>query len=102
MVFLVTGGTGLVGWFLLEKIASIPSLNEKGCRVIVRNSESRERVERLGLSPVKADLNDVPSLKKAVEKGFADLEMIKKDHDLNAIRNEKSFKELIQKMKNGS
>ncbi len=67
MVILVTGGTGLVGWFLLEKIASTPSLHEKGCRVIVRNSESKERVEKLGLSPVKADLNDVPSLKKAVE-----------------------------------
>jgi nucleoside-diphosphate-sugar epimerase len=67
MVFLITGGTGLVGSFLLEKIASDPSLNEIGCRVIVRNAEGKKKVEKLGLNPIKADLNDISSLKIAIK-----------------------------------
>ncbi len=67
MVFLITGGTGLVGSFLLEKFTATPSLNESECRVIVRNSESRLKVEKLGLTPIEADLNDITSLKKAIK-----------------------------------
>ncbi len=66
MVLLITGGTGLVGGFLLEKIGKSPSLYEKGCRVIVRNPESKKKVEELGLIPIKADLNDINSLKEAI------------------------------------
>ena len=66
MSFLITGGTGLLGSFLLEKIAADPSLKERGCRVIVRNPESKMKVENLGLTPIKADLNDIKSLKTAI------------------------------------
>ncbi|MHA1975584.1 MAG: NAD-dependent epimerase/dehydratase family protein [Candidatus Hodarchaeales archaeon] len=67
MSFLITGGTGLVGSFLLEKIAANPSLKERGCRVVVRNTESKMKVENLGLTPFKADLNDIKSLKNAIK-----------------------------------
>lgn len=38
-------------------------------------------------------------LQQAVKKGFKDLELIKKDKDLDYIRNEKEFKKIIQEMK---
>jgi nucleoside-diphosphate-sugar epimerase len=66
LVLLVTGGTGLVGSFLLEVIAENPALMDRGCRVLVRNSESKVRVEKLGLKPIKADLNDINTLKEAI------------------------------------
>ncbi len=37
-------------------------------------------------------------LEKAVKKGFNDLDLIKKDKDLDFIRNEKEFKEIIQQL----
>jgi tetratricopeptide (TPR) repeat protein len=39
-------------------------------------------------------------LGQAVKKGFNDLELIKKDKDLDFIRNEKEFKEIIREIKN--
>ena len=66
MVFLVTGGTGLVGGILTSLIAEDPSLRERGCRVIIRNPEDKEIVENLGLTPIKADITDKNSLKKAI------------------------------------
>jgi len=38
-------------------------------------------------------------LGQAIKKGFNDLELIKKDKDLDFIRNEKEFKEIIQEIK---
>jgi len=66
MVFLVTGGTGLVGGILLSKITEDSSLRERGCRVIIRNPEDKKIVENLGLTPIKADITDKKSLKKAI------------------------------------
>ena len=66
MVLLVTGGTGLVGSFLIEIIKENSALVDQGCRVLVRNSQSKIEIENLGLTPVKADLNDTQSLKKAI------------------------------------
>jgi tetratricopeptide (TPR) repeat protein len=37
-------------------------------------------------------------LQQAVKKGFNDLELIKKDKDLDFIRNEKEFKEIIREI----
>jgi len=66
LVLLVTGGTGLVGGILISLIAEDPSLRDRGCRVMIRNPEDKEIVEKLGLTPIKADLTDKKSLKKAI------------------------------------
>ena len=63
---MVTGGTGLVGGILVSLIAEDPSLRERGCRVMIRNPKDKIIVEKLGLTPIKADLTDKKSLKKAI------------------------------------
>lgn len=67
MVYLVTGGTGLVGTFLTELIANGNDYDKNDCRIIVRSDESRNWIEKIGLTPVKADLNNVRSLNKALK-----------------------------------
>ncbi|MHA1215158.1 MAG: NAD-dependent epimerase/dehydratase family protein [Candidatus Hodarchaeales archaeon] len=67
MVILVTGGTGLVGTFLLEILAKDESIDGSDCYVMYRKPEDEDKIKRQGLTPIKADLNDVDSLKKAVK-----------------------------------
>ncbi len=66
MVYLVTGGTGLVGSFLLEMMAENSYENEN-CRIITRSSENMIDIQNRGLNPLKADLTDIKSLKKALK-----------------------------------
>lgn len=66
MVYLVTGGTGFVGSFLVEMLANDTHYNNGECRVIVRTPESRAAIIKQGLIPIKADLADLRSLKSAV------------------------------------
>ncbi|NHJ01044.1 MAG: NAD(P)-dependent oxidoreductase [Candidatus Heimdallarchaeota archaeon] len=65
MVLLVTGGTGLVGSFLVEILAK--DENYQGSRVIVRNQESEQSIRNYGLIPVYADLNNLDTLKTAIK-----------------------------------
>ncbi|MHA2244452.1 MAG: NAD-dependent epimerase/dehydratase family protein [Candidatus Hodarchaeales archaeon] len=67
MVYLVTGGTGLVGSFLVEMLANNTQYNNRDCRVIVRTPESKAAIIKQGLVPIKADLADLRSLKSAVK-----------------------------------
>lgn len=67
MVFLVTGGTGLVGSFLVEMLANDTNYDNRECRIIVRTPESKETVKNQGLIPIKADLNDPISLRSALK-----------------------------------
>ncbi|MFX0087507.1 MAG: NAD-dependent epimerase/dehydratase family protein [Candidatus Hodarchaeota archaeon] len=67
MVYLVTGGTGIVGSFLVELISNDDSVDNGDCRVIVRSPEKKVYIEKLGLSPILADLNDKKSLKIALK-----------------------------------
>ena len=67
MVYLVTGGTGIVGSFLIELISKDESVDNGDCRVIIRTPEKKGYIEKLGLSPVFADLNDKKSLKIALK-----------------------------------
>jgi dihydroflavonol-4-reductase len=67
MVYLVTGGTGIVGSFLIELISRDESVDNGDCRVIVRTSEKKANIEKLGLSPVFADLSNKKSLKVALK-----------------------------------
>lgn len=65
MVFFITGGTGLVGSFLLDSIADNPELKAQECRVLVRDESSKQYIEKLGFNPIKADLTG-RSLKSAL------------------------------------
>ena len=58
----VTGATGVIG------SRALPLLIEAGHQVtaLSRSAENRERVGRLGASPVEADLFDVASLRRAM------------------------------------
>ncbi len=67
MVYLITGGTGLVGSFLVEILSKDDQRLNGECRVIVRSDEDKEKIEKLGLSAVKADLNNIGSLKTALK-----------------------------------
>ncbi|MFX0151371.1 MAG: NAD-dependent epimerase/dehydratase family protein [Candidatus Hodarchaeota archaeon] len=67
MVYLITGGTGLVGSFLVEIIADGQQYGENECKVIVRSPESKSKIEKLGLTPIKADLNNPETLKTALK-----------------------------------
>ncbi|MHA2345532.1 MAG: NAD-dependent epimerase/dehydratase family protein [Candidatus Hodarchaeales archaeon] len=62
MVLFVTGGTGLVGSFLLELIKETSYLNELECRVLVRNETSKHYIEKLGFVAVKANLENPKTL----------------------------------------
>ncbi len=67
MVYLVTGGTGLVGSFLVEILANDTHYNNGECRVVVRTPESKAAIINQGLIPIKADLNNPISLKNALK-----------------------------------
>jgi tetratricopeptide (TPR) repeat protein len=47
----------------------------------------------------KEKKNAIKTLKKAVEKGFTDIEMIEKDRDFDSIRDEDEFKVIIEGLK---
>ncbi len=64
---MITGGTGLVGSFLVEILSKDDQYLNKECRVIVRSDEDKEKIEKMGLSAVKADLNNIESLKTALK-----------------------------------
>lgn len=67
MVYLVTGGTGLVGGFLVETLANEKHYDNNECKVIVRTPKCKAKIEEIGLIPVKADLNDPETLKTALK-----------------------------------
>ncbi|MFW9780209.1 MAG: NAD-dependent epimerase/dehydratase family protein [Candidatus Heimdallarchaeota archaeon] len=67
MVSLVTGGTGFLGGFLNELLMNTYGKKDDSIRVICRDNVSKTNIEALGLIPVKADLNDVSSLKNALK-----------------------------------
>lgn len=67
MVYLITGGTGLVGSYLLEMLANSTHYDNGECRVIVRSPESKATIESQGLIPIKADLTDTNSLTNALK-----------------------------------
>ena len=67
MVYLITGGTGIVGSFLLELLIQEESVDNRDCRVMVRNMEKKAQIEKLGLSPVIADLNEKTSTQNALK-----------------------------------
>ena len=67
MVFLVTGGTGLVGSFFLELLDKIENIDNKDCRIIVRSTDKRAFIEKLGFSPILADLNNQKSIDIAMK-----------------------------------
>ncbi|UCG03955.1 MAG: NAD(P)-dependent oxidoreductase [Candidatus Heimdallarchaeota archaeon] len=67
MVCLITGGTGLVGSFLIEMLIENSYYENDTCRVITRSSESIAEISRSGLDAIKADLTDRNSLKKALK-----------------------------------
>lgn len=67
MVYLIIGGTGLVGSFLMEILARDVNYDNDRCRVIVRSSESKIKIQKQGFIPIKADLTDINSLKKALK-----------------------------------
>jgi nucleoside-diphosphate-sugar epimerase len=67
MVYLITGGTGLVGSFLLELLIKEESVDKKDCRVIVRNREKKAQIEKMGFSTVIADLDRFDSLQNALK-----------------------------------
>ncbi|MHA2074943.1 MAG: NAD-dependent epimerase/dehydratase family protein [Candidatus Hodarchaeales archaeon] len=67
MVYLVTGGTGLVGSFLLELLDNMDNIDNKDCRIIVRSAEKKTTIEKMGFSPIIADLNEKRSLEVALK-----------------------------------
>ncbi|MFX0014907.1 MAG: NAD-dependent epimerase/dehydratase family protein [Promethearchaeota archaeon] len=67
MVYLITGGTGLVGSFLLKNLANDFHYDNGECRVIVRSPESKAIIEHQGFIPIKADLTDLKSLRIALK-----------------------------------
>ncbi|MFX1517826.1 MAG: NAD-dependent epimerase/dehydratase family protein [Promethearchaeota archaeon] len=67
MVCLVTGGTGLVGNFLLEMLAENFHYENSQCRVLIRSSDDKVNIQKMGFNPIKADLTDSSSLRKALE-----------------------------------
>lgn len=66
MVYLITGGTGLVGDFLLEMLAENTHYKKSKCRVICRSPEAMINIQKRGFNPIIADLTDIDSLKKAL------------------------------------
>jgi nucleoside-diphosphate-sugar epimerase len=64
---LITGGTGLIGSFLLDILAKKTDYENENCRVIVRNDENKTKIENQGFLTIKADLNDIKSLKVALK-----------------------------------
>ncbi|MFW9904635.1 MAG: NAD-dependent epimerase/dehydratase family protein [Candidatus Thorarchaeota archaeon] len=67
MVYLITGGTGLVGSYLIDMLAENSNYENNQCRVITRSPEGKSRVQERGLIPIKADLLDVSSLREALK-----------------------------------
>ncbi|MFX0124287.1 MAG: NAD-dependent epimerase/dehydratase family protein [Candidatus Hodarchaeota archaeon] len=67
MVYLITGGTGLVGSFLTEMLAENSQFENGDCRVITRSPESKTIIQKRGLIPLKADLTNTKSMKKALK-----------------------------------
>ena len=67
MVYLITGGTGLIGSFLVEILSENDHYSNGECRVIVRSDENKEKIDSIGLKAIKADLSDVESLRTALK-----------------------------------
>ena len=67
MVYLITGGTGIVGSFLLELLIKEESVDKKDCRVMVRNRVKKAQIEKMGFSTVIADLDRIDSLINALK-----------------------------------
>ncbi|MFX1282690.1 MAG: NAD-dependent epimerase/dehydratase family protein [Promethearchaeota archaeon] len=91
MVYLVTGGTGLIGSFIVERLANDTHYNNGECRVIVRTPESKAAIMNQGLIPIKADLNDLNSLKNAMK----DVEVV---YNLAAVASDWASKKQLFKV----
>jgi len=66
MTYLISGGTGLVGSFLIENIIQRESFDKRDYLFTYRSLESQKKLEEKGLKTIKADLTDPASLKKAI------------------------------------
>jgi len=67
VVYLITGGTGLVGSFLIDMLVENSHYENGKCEVLTRSSEDMINIQKRGLQPIKADLTDISSLKKALK-----------------------------------
>ena len=67
MVYLITGGTGLAGSFLIDMLVENPNYENNQCRVITRSPKDMLVIQEKGLNPIKADLLDVNSLREALK-----------------------------------
>lgn len=67
MNYLITGGTGLVGGFLIDMLVKNKFPENGECRVIIRSPDSKKAIMRQGLVPFKADLTDLDSLRAALK-----------------------------------
>ena len=81
MTYLITGGSGLVGSFLLDLLAADVSIDKRDIHVIYRSSQNREKIEEFGFIPVKADLTDKKSLEDDIRELNADIEELQKQID---------------------
>ncbi|WP_455139451.1 NAD-dependent epimerase/dehydratase family protein [Candidatus Hodarchaeum mangrovi] len=66
MTYLISGGTGLVGSFLIDNIQQRESFDMRDYLFICRSLESQKKIEQKGLKTIKADLTDSESLKNAI------------------------------------
>ena len=66
MTYLISGGTGLVGSFLIDTIQQRETLDNRDYLFTCRSLESQKKLEEKGLKTIKADLTDFDSLKKAI------------------------------------